>query len=64
MDPLLFIIKKHNNNKTAGYNDKLAYIIYEQKRIRWGMAYTTCSIIYGLINYRTFSKHWGIKINK
>ncbi len=63
MDSLLFLIKKHNNNKTAGYNDK-AYIIYEQKRIRWGMAYTTCSIIYGLINYRTFSKHWGIKINR
>ncbi len=44
MDSLLFIIKKHNNNKTAGYNDKLAYIIYEQKRRRWGMAYTTCCI--------------------
>ncbi len=28
MDSLLFLIKKHNNNKTAGYNDKLAYIIY------------------------------------
>ncbi len=24
---LLFLIKKHNNHKTAGYNDK-AYIIY------------------------------------
>ncbi len=35
----------------------IAYIIYEQKRIRWG----TCSIIYGLINYRTFSKHWRKK---
>ncbi len=30
MDSLLFLIKKHNNNKTAGYNDKLAYI-YEEK---------------------------------
>ncbi len=28
MDSLLFFIKKHNNNKTAGYNDKPAYIIY------------------------------------
>ncbi len=63
MDSLLFLIKKHNNHKTAGYNDK-AYIIYLQKRIRWGMAYTTCSIIYVLLNYRKFSKHWGIKINK
>ncbi len=27
MDYFLFLIKKHNNNKTAGY-DKLAYIIY------------------------------------
>ncbi len=25
MDSLLFLIKKHNN-KTIGYNDKLAYI--------------------------------------
>ncbi len=24
MDSLLFFIKKHNNNKTVGYNDKLA----------------------------------------
>ncbi len=24
MDSLLFLIKKHNNNKTVGYNDKLA----------------------------------------
>ncbi len=31
MDSLLFLIKKHNNNKTADYNDKLAYIIYYQK---------------------------------
>ncbi len=26
MDLLLFLIKKHNNNKTVCYNDKLAYI--------------------------------------
>ncbi len=33
MDPLLFLIKKHNNNnKTVGYNDELAKT--EQKRIR------------------------------
>ncbi len=25
MDSLLFLIKKHNNNKTAGYNDKLIH---------------------------------------
>ncbi len=28
MDYLLFFFKKHNNNKTAGYNNKLAYIIW------------------------------------
>ncbi len=28
MDSLLFLIKKHNNNKTIGYNDKLAYIMF------------------------------------
>ncbi len=28
IDSLLFLIKKHNNNKKAGYKDKLAYIIY------------------------------------
>ncbi len=28
MDSLLFLIKKHNNNKTVGYNDKLAYITF------------------------------------
>ncbi len=38
MESLLFLIKKHNNNRTAGY-DKLAYIIYKQKQIRWGMAH-------------------------
>ncbi len=27
MDSLLFLIKKHNNNKTPGYNDKQAFII-------------------------------------
>ncbi len=27
MDLLLFLIKKHNNNKTAGYNDKLTSFI-------------------------------------
>ncbi len=32
MDPLLFLIKKHNNDKTVGYNDELAKT--EQKRIR------------------------------
>ncbi len=29
MDSLL--IKKHNNNKTVGYNDKLAYITFINK---------------------------------
>ncbi len=28
MDLLLFLIKKHNNNKTVGYNDKLAYMMF------------------------------------
>ncbi len=40
MDSLLFLIKKHNN-KTVGYNDKLTnslHNIYQQKRIRRGMA--------------------------
>ncbi len=63
MDSLLFLVKKHNNNKTAGYND-IAYIIYEQKRIRRGMAYTKCSIIYGLLNFIHFSKDWGLIMNK
>ncbi len=31
MDSLLFFIKKHNNNKTVGYNDKLAYITFINK---------------------------------
>ncbi len=30
MDSLL-LIKKHNNNKTVGYNDKLAYITFINK---------------------------------
>ncbi len=31
MDSLLFLIKKHNNNKTVGYNDKLAYLTFINK---------------------------------
>ncbi len=31
MDSLLFLIKKHNNNKTVGYNDKLVYITFINK---------------------------------
>ncbi len=31
MDSLLFLIKKHNNNKNVGYNDKLAYITFINK---------------------------------
>ncbi len=31
MDSLLFLIKKHNNNKTVRYNDKLAYITFINK---------------------------------
>ncbi len=31
MDLLLFLIKKHNNNKTIRYNDKLAYITFINK---------------------------------
>ncbi len=30
-DSLLFLIKKHNNNKTVRYNDKLAYITFINK---------------------------------
>ncbi len=30
MDSLLFLIKKHNNNKTVRYNDKLAYITFNK----------------------------------
>ncbi len=30
-DSLLFLIKKHNNNKTVGYNDKLAYMTFINK---------------------------------
>ncbi len=32
MDSLLFLIKKHNNNKTVRYNDKLAYITFINKK--------------------------------
>ncbi len=31
MDSLLFLIKKHNYNKTVGCNDKLAYITFINK---------------------------------
>ncbi len=31
MYSLVFLIKKHNNNKTVGYNDKLAYITFINK---------------------------------
>ncbi len=31
MDSLLFLIIKNNNNKTVGYNDKLAYITFINK---------------------------------
>ncbi len=31
MDSLLFLIKKHNNNKTVSYNDKLAHITFINK---------------------------------
>ncbi len=31
MDSLLFLIKKHNNNKTVRYNDKLAYKTFINK---------------------------------
>ncbi len=31
MDSLVFLIKKHNNNKKVGYNDKLAYITFINK---------------------------------
>ncbi len=53
MDSLLFLIKK-NNHKTAGY-DKLACIVLLTKSNK--IAYTTCCIIYELLNYRKFSKH-------
>ncbi len=31
MDSLLFLIKKHNNNKTVGCNDKLSDIMFINK---------------------------------
>ncbi len=31
MDSLLFLIKKHNTNKSVGYIDKLAYIMFINK---------------------------------
>ncbi len=31
MDSLVFLIKKHNNNKTVGCNDKLSYIMFINK---------------------------------
>ncbi len=64
MDSLLFLIKKFNNNKKAGYND-IAYIIYLQKQDEaWHAPHTVLYTDYGLIHYRTLSKHCGLKINK
>ncbi len=31
MDSLLFLIKKHNYNKTVRYNDKLSFIMFINK---------------------------------
>ncbi len=31
MDSLLFLIKKHNYNKTVGCNDKLSYMFINKK---------------------------------
>ncbi len=48
MDSLLFLIKKHNNNKTVSYNDKLAYIKFINKKTnktRHGIGHITCCII-------------------
>ncbi len=47
MDSLLFLIKKYNNNKTVGYNDKLAYITFINKtnKTRHGIGHITCCII-------------------
>ncbi len=40
MDSLLFLIKKHNNNKTVGYNDKLACItLTKTNKMRHGIGH-------------------------
>ncbi len=31
MDSLLFLIKKHNNNKRVGCNEKLSYLMFINK---------------------------------
>ncbi len=31
MDPVLFLIKKHNYNKIVSYNDRLSYIMFINK---------------------------------
>ncbi len=33
MDSLLFLIKKHNNNKTVRYNDKLLWLYNVWKKL-------------------------------
>ncbi len=37
MDSLLFLIKKHNNNKTVRYIDKLAYKMFITNKIKHGI---------------------------
>ncbi len=65
MDSLLFLIKKHNNNKTVGYNDKLAYITFINKNEYDEVWHKTHHMLYyigyRLINYGMLTKHWGIK---
>ncbi len=34
MDSFLFLIKKHNNNKTAGYNDSLHNLLTKMYKMR------------------------------
>ncbi len=66
MDNLLFLIKRHNKNETAGYKWQtgLHHLLTKTNKMKHGIGYTTSSSTNGLTNYRTFSKHWGIKINK
>ncbi len=37
MDSLLFLLKKHNSNKTVGYNDRLAYMMSKTNKTRHGI---------------------------
>uniref|UniRef100_A0A672MK72 Protein diaphanous homolog 3-like n=1 Tax=Sinocyclocheilus grahami TaxID=75366 RepID=A0A672MK72_SINGR len=60
MYSLLFLIKKHNNNKTVMINKLTNRLLTKTNK----MANTTCCILYRLINYRTLNavKNYALDI--